>query len=853
MVELSIAPSQIDRKCARRSNAVAKCGLIVSLLLLTLVSIATVQAAVAADDQRFVDGLRQRRLFSLAESFCLQQLDRVQSPDPDVADWSIELIRVYSEQAVNLTGSARDAAWKKAADVAEQFELANPRHPRLPLVQTQAALAVLAQGELARMEAEVGSMPEAAISRARSTIREAANKLESLDEHLTKLIPLASRNARQPGALSGAELSSLQQNVRYQWARALRNQALCYPARSADRIAALTQTARMLEQPLQVLPSDDPLVARIKLDQAVCYRLLGELGTVETILKSLVSGEQTPSVRLEARAERLRMLIAAGKLDDSVKLLGQGRTIDGVSSAELDFAFLEVYVAQWRASAGASGNEDGAEWEKKSVAALEFIEQTYGPYWARRAELLLVGVNLRTGSGNVSVLDRAARDLYLKGRFAESVDAYDKAARTAETDGDREQAFALAYKAALIQQQQKNFRDSYQRFQRLALADRTNPLASNAHLLAVVNLAQEARSDPSLLSAYVALLTEHLRIWPPAESADTARLWLGQLHEARRQWESAVRNYSMITFASEHFPLAAMASIRGWTPRLEALESTDRPTEEVAQAAIRYCEQVLHRDAGELPKTWDMLDGECLIGMARIQLRYSSLGVEQLEARLRAAIENSEASVEWRSTAQSFLVLTVLGKPNGQRESQQVLAELGSASTDQLLELLAGIERAAENAPNLVASIGTLERDLADRLLTATPPLDASQRLRVAMIRAAALVKLGDNEAALIAYAKLAEEHSSQASVQVAYAERLLSSENEEQLRLGLRQWRGIASKTKPRTPRWFQAKYSVALVQFKLGDREAAAKLIRYLQATEDLASSGLEREFAQLLERCR
>jgi hypothetical protein len=61
-----------------------------------------------------------------------------------------------------------------------------------------------------------------------------------------------------------------------------------------------------------------------------------------------------------------------------------------------------------------------------------------------------------------------------------------------------------------------------------------------------------------------------------------------------------------------------------------------------------------------------------------------------------------------------------------------------------------------------------------------------------------------------------------------------------------------VAAKSRPRTALWFKAKYSVALTQHKLGDHAGAAKLIRYLQATEDLEQSGLRREFQQLLDLC-
>jgi hypothetical protein len=80
----------------------------------------------------------------------------------------------------------------------------------------------------------------------------------------------------------------------------------------------------------------------------------------------------------------------------------------------------------------------------------------------------------------------------------------------------------------------------------------------------------------------------------------------------------------------------------------------------------------------------------------------------------------------------------------------------------------------------------------------------------------------------------------------------LLDSDDKSYWQQALDQWRRVAARTRPRTDRWFHAKYSVALAQFKLNDKQGAAKLIRYLQATEDLKRSGIEKEFDDLLSQC-
>ena len=100
-------------------------------------------------------------------------------------------------------------------------------------------------------------------------------------------------------------------------------------------------------------------------------------------------------------------------------------------------------------------------------------------------------------------------------------------------------------------------------------------------------------------------------------------------------------------------------------------------------------------------------------------------------------------------------------------------------------------------------------------------------------------------------FARLAKDHPSNATIQEVYARFLLDGADESSWQQSLDQWRRVALRTRPRTAAWFRAKYSVALAQFKLSDKAGAAKLIRYLQATEELQQSGLEQEFTDLLKR--
>ena len=68
-----------------------------------------------------------------------------------------------------------------------------------------------------------------------------------------------------------------------------------------------------------------------------------------------------------------------------------------------------------------------------------------------------------------------------------------------------------------------------------------------------------------------------------------------------------------------------------------------------------------------------------------------------------------------------------------------------------------------------------------------------------------------------------------------------------------LAQWRVVAQGSRPQTERWFRAKYEVAHLNFRLGDKAQAAQLIKYLEVTPPgLDATPLKRQFLELLQQC-
>ena len=126
-------------------------------LLFALTTISFSPRVFATDpDQELLEGLRSRQLFELAEAYCQRGLARQPLAAEKSSQLTIELIRIYSEWAINSPPEQRTEYWDRARQVAADFETRHGAHPRIVLVRVQDALTHLAHGELARMEGRGG-------------------------------------------------------------------------------------------------------------------------------------------------------------------------------------------------------------------------------------------------------------------------------------------------------------------------------------------------------------------------------------------------------------------------------------------------------------------------------------------------------------------------------------------------------------------------------------------------------------------------------------------------------------------------------------------------------------------------
>src|SRR5690606_18455797 len=187
---------------------------------------------------------------------------------------TIELMRVRGEQALHAPVDQQARWWAAAREAGERLLAADPPAVRRELVEVQLALLLVAEGELARQQAEVarGSQPD--YSAALDVLRRAESSLESVLEKLEQP-PLAPARSESSDELSTDERFALRNQVRLEHARLLTARAQCYPAGSADRIAAAMQANEILAAIRATIAAENPMTWETYVHEAVAQRLVG--------------------------------------------------------------------------------------------------------------------------------------------------------------------------------------------------------------------------------------------------------------------------------------------------------------------------------------------------------------------------------------------------------------------------------------------------------------------------------------------------------------------------------------------------------------------------------------------------
>ncbi|MEX0792672.1 MAG: hypothetical protein WD045_06020, partial [Pirellulaceae bacterium] len=488
--------------------------------------LATVETA-QDEDSRLIEGLLQRRLFKLARRFAATRIVAPERSPQQQAEMAAELVRTYALEASHAPPERREALWLAATKVPVTFAEQFPENRFALLPRVQAAIALLAQGKLARQEGEI--LADEQLTRtARATLRGTTERLETLQEETDQRLRESHRGdtLRKVPDLNSAQLLSLSRRITLLRAEATENHALCHETDSDDQRSLLLQALKLVE-PLVTLPPESPLLWPSLLLEIRSARRLGRIDTAQQRLAALAEREPPFGIQLEAQAEQVRLLLAADKLDDALEIVNKRRSIGGQEGAEMDFASFETFVALWKRAERDKNEPQVDVWQSQASAVVHDLEQLYGSYWARRAELFLTQQALSGTSQNIDLLQRTAEGYVRKREWTEALANYDRAIQAATSASETARTYQLRLAAAAVAVRANEYRAASRRFEEAANLHPAEKDAGQRHLMAAYYESLAAREEPSPnLERYANLLQENLQLWPRGESADQAAMWL---------------------------------------------------------------------------------------------------------------------------------------------------------------------------------------------------------------------------------------------------------------------------------------------------------------------------------------
>ena len=784
--------------------------------------------AAQSNDAKFLEGLRERRLYRLIDLHCESCLADAEFPDARLVDVVVAWLRAGTQRALEAPPHERNGRWQQLNDLAKSSDRIR-KTPRAVLIDLQLALATLARAEV------LAEQPGDGKGAARTEFRRGLDALKSVDAAVFEKLQ---RSYQQPSSEQDwktAELEALRRNLIVETARGFRRQALSFPVASPDRINALTLALEKLRA-VTGLANLEPTVWRARVEQLVCLRLLQRIGEARSKIDEWHEARPPEEIASRLAGESLQLDLAAGEVRRALaRAEAMLRDEKNIPVAETDHAILEVLLTA-RASqlVPEPVPEPGANERLTQLAAAQaqLIAHRHGPYWKRLAQARLGRALARSYStDDPELLVHAAASLYEAGKLSEAVATFDRAATEYEQAGQEQRQFEAAHTAAAIVRQTDDAADTQHRFRQLSLRLPRHPQAAAAHLAAVglaANRVREASvsSQSTAEESYEILLKEQLEIWPRGNEADTARWWWGRLRFSRGEWFAAIEQFSTVSRKSPQFGAATLAAAQCYERELSRLAKGAARVELVA-AATEYLQPIVTGAENRWPEEWTELQRSVALRLSEMQLRHLPEGHDYAYKMLRAALRSSpDADATWESLA-TALAAAALARRGDVTGAFQMLWNEKTFTAKNVLLFLETVQFLQQ--PNEELQLEMAETVVRITDLTASSVEQAENKRtmgQLARYHGMAHELLGHRQKALVAYHEWMQYSPENGAAQETYATLVGKSRNPKYLRESLDVWQQIERRSKPAGPRWWRARRARIDLLEQLGKEAQAEKL---------------------------
>ena len=805
--------------------------------------------------------LRSRRLFSLAEGYCLERLGRSDVSVDARTTYTLELSRTLAEHAKFAVGDEQAELWKQAVVVIEDLLKSEPKLAKRQLLLVQQAFIAAAQGEHLRWQAELFPEDEELLKRTLKVLESSAGSLRSLQLQLEQEIR---SGAYQADGISPFELRQLEQNTRYRLGTTLLDQAKLLPPNNPNRIAGLIDANVYLRR-LAGGVASETLTQNSQLLHAECLRLQGDYPRARSSLAKLERETLTPAIEERVTAEHARILFdELNPLEANRKLI-EFYDRRKVLSGETYLLKVRIVARLWE-SALDNDPKLADEWWKQLEAYTEQAEKLIGGYWGQRCRYLMdfVAEAKRFGPELARTI-RSAKSLYAAGNTSKAVERYGEAARMAFAAKRIDFATEFAFTRASLQVQTGEFTDAGREFRDLYDRFPNCQEASRSHLLWGYCLGKRYEVDLSTENreAYTAALEQHRELFPNEPTAAEAAWMLARLEERRQQTTKALKFYLLVPGDHRRGPDAQVSAARCYERILERLVELDRSTMQWRLDATTRLGRMVSLIPPE-PANLDDQQAELLVRLARIHLGNTrpvfSLVDRYLQhvfgtwARIKTTkgISGTDVESRWQTIIRSATPLRVisLAGQGHNREAVGLVEKLAENSTDEVFAVLHGLGQVAARSPvDVRRELGEVRLQAIASLKSRESTLSKSDRLQLLRCHADALLATNQPKAAIQVYESLLKSAPNDRKLMAQVAELLVTVGTEDAWQKARTHWRTLESLEQSGSRRWLELRWEVARCTYEVGDYAAAHKTLELTSLLHPkLGGDDLKKKYVEL-----
>lgn len=819
---------------------------------LASISVGGARVQASEDWQRFSEQLETRRLFRLADIYLDDQIELAEQGSVPLRNLYIRRAHLLTLWAMDTPTEQRAARWATVEAVMQQAREDLTDAQSSLLFDLQQALSDLSHAQSLREEDEWAAARDPQVGqKALLLLKQARQRLEEAGRVIPGL--MTDRNARYAEPWEAAQWIALQRNTRYQLARVAFERAYWYAESDRlNRVEALQAASAALDEVASQVASEETLWWEVQLSRIQALRQLEQEEDARQLLIGMDLDQAPLQVRPHLVAEWMRIESRLGATDRADRIATAILRGDYGQTPEPLIAVLELMLDRFETT-------KNPDYQKQAVAIAREIESRHGGYWGRRANRVLVR---RSGEAempleNLDVLIRIADETYLKGDWQEALNSYERALDMARKAQDPKSLATLWGRMAAIYQQAGDHLKAAECFFEASSLQQDPETAGELAFLGISNLQAASRGQADFPpETYRTRLAEFVEQYPDHPRVNQVRLAAVAFEWQQENADAAIALALTIPMDAAEFYVAA--NLIGIL--IDQFQQQEPGDSTRAQTLMQQIAPLIWESDGQ-PRPAVAGGGiAAAVLWSRLQLRSKTphrSNVADLLALYLATEPQTPADHGWRDQARLLMIASLASLPQRHQEVPPILEALTQQEPATLLSVLGELRSIMESLSSedrqqvakwqlqLIEQCQQYNQQLIQQQGATMAP-EIQKELQVAKVWA--LAYHGQGAEAIDTMQGLIERSPKEGALQETKAE-VLNSLGGPFRKQAIAQWRLLATRSQPRTDRWFKAKYWVIRLTADEGDRQRASQLLQYLKTVPPGWSEAANREqFDQL-----